>query len=100
MTIKIVVESLNVNERNGNNERGPWSIREQEMWAHLVDREGKAQPHPSRITIKLDKDQPAYAVGEYTLAPQSFYSGKFASLMFVPRLLPIKQQPASVQRAA
>ena len=93
------MESVNVTERNGNNERGAWSIREQEMWAHLFNREGKPMPHPSRISIRLDKDQPAYPVGEYTLSPQSFYSGKFASLMFIPRLIPMPKAPAFAKAA-
>jgi len=97
--IKIEVSSAAFDQKAGVSARTgkPYSIREQEAWAFLTDRDGKAQPHPSRIRISLRDDEQAYAPGMYQLDPSSVYVGDFNQLNIRARLRPL--QPA-VQRAA
>lgn len=91
MSIKIVVEKLDVQVKNGTNARGPWQIREQEVWAFFVDRQGVPHSHPSRAVVNLAENEQPYPPGDYTLSPTSFYSGNYAGIMFKPRLVPLKQ---------
>ncbi|MBF8179804.1 helix-destabilizing protein [Herminiimonas contaminans] len=76
---------------------GSWRIDEQEAFAYLADRKGKLHAHPTRITVRLEDGQSPYPIGEYTVAPASFYAGKYNSLMFSVRLVPMR---ATVKAAA
>jgi len=97
MSIRIVVETIDVQVKSGTNARGPWQIREQEVWAYFFNREGKPHAHPSRCVVNLADDQQPYPVGDYTLSPTSFFGGKYNSIMFSPRLIPAR---APVSKAA
>jgi hypothetical protein len=97
MSIKIVIEDVVVDTKTGHGAKGPWSITEQEAFAYLADRKGVLHRHPTRITVRLDDGQAPYAIGEYTVAPASFYAGKYNSLMFSVRLVPMR---ATVKAAA
>ncbi|CAL61687.1 putative Helix-destabilizing protein [Herminiimonas arsenicoxydans] len=90
MTIKIVVEEVNVDVKTGVGAKGPWRIEEQEVFAYLADRKCKLHAHPTRITVRLEDGQLPYPIGEYTISPNSFYAGKYNSLMFSARLVPMR----------
>lgn len=97
--IRIEIKSTEVNVRSGNNARGPWQIRTQPAFAYTVDRNGKPYEYPERISLQLDDDQHPYAIGNYTLAPQSLYVAEYGRLnLGRPQLTPIQAKP--VQAAA
>lgn len=91
MSIRVAIENEQVEVKSGTNSRGPWQIREQECWAYLCNRDGTPQKHPSRIVVTLEDNQQPYPIGDYTVAPTSFYVGQYGSLMFRARLHPVKQ---------
>jgi hypothetical protein len=82
MSIRIEVKSANVHENSGTAKATgkPYTIRKQTAWAHVVDQDGKQYDFPARIEIQLDSDQTPYAVGNYTIAPSSFFVGEFDKL--------------------
>lgn len=80
MSIRIEVKNSQVAERSGEKNGKPWTIRNQTAWAYTFDREGKANDYPLRIEIQLEKDQSAYAPGNYSVAPTSFMVGDYDKL--------------------
>lgn len=68
-----------------------YTISEQEGWAYFHDREGRLNPHPSRVRITLDRDQQPYPVGNYTLSPESLYADQWGQICVRPRLRLIPQ---------
>lgn len=94
MTIKIEIVSRDVDVRSGKNDRGDWVIREQHAYMHKG-----TDPYPDRIKITLDKDQSPYEPGNYQLADNSFFVGKYNDLMCRPRLAPLVA-PANQQKAS
>jgi len=93
MSIKIEVSNETVEVRSGVSAKTgkPYSMREQEAYAHTVSRDGSAQKYPQRIKITLGDQQPAYPVGIYTVAAESFFVDRFDSLSLglVLRPLPV-----------
>lgn len=67
----------------------PYAIREQEGWCFFYGRDGKPLPHPQRIRLTLDDQQPPYELGSYQLDPASLYPGKFGQIMVAARLRPL-----------
>jgi len=82
MSIRIEVKSAVVAENSGVAKASgkPYTIRKQTAWAHVVDQDGKPYDYPARTDIQLEHDQPAYPVGNYTIAPASFFIGDFDKL--------------------
>lgn len=74
--IKIEVKSETVHERTIKG----FTFREQMAWAHLVARDGSAEPYPRQIVVSLEDGKPAHKAGMYTLLPQSFYTDKYDHL--------------------
>lgn len=98
--IRVQVESAVVEVKSGTSARtgNPYSIREQDVWAYLSGRDGKALPHPQRVRITLDDSQTEpYPVGEYVLDPASIYVGDYSQLQIRARL---RRVNPVVQRAA
>lgn len=60
--------------RTGRNVGQGYCIRKQAGWIDT----GKA--FPVEVTIELDRDQAAFPVGEYVVAPHCFYVAKFGEL--------------------
>ena len=98
--LKIEIQSAEVNVKAGTSARTgkPYSIREQQGYAHTVDRSGKPNPYPARCSFTLGDDQPPYAPGLYQLAPESIYINRFGQLEISPVLKPLS--PVSVPKAA
>ena len=85
--LKVKVKIYNgVTERNGENDRGPWSMREQSA---QID--GGVETPSQPFNIRLDKDQVPYAAGNY-LAELKPQQGRFrGSLDWVfTRFEPVK----------
>lgn len=83
--IKIEIDSDQIDERRGTNEKGDWSIRSQKAYAHLP-----GNKYPSETSITLDRNQEAYSKGVYTLDPSSIILGNYNSLQLRPKLKPLK----------
>lgn len=89
--ITIEIQSAEVRVKSGTSARTgkPYSIREQEGYAHTFDRGGKPNPYPVRFTVTLGDDQSPYPVGKYQLAPESIYTNRFNQLEISPVLRPM-----------
>lgn len=89
--IKIEIQSGEVRTKSGVSARTgkPYTIREQDGYAHTCDRHGKPNPYPVRLAISLADDQPPYQPGLYTLAPESLYTNRFNQLEISPVLKPM-----------
>jgi len=55
-------------------------LHEQEAWAYLLSRQGKLNPHPTKIIITHDKPENVYPKGVYMLAPESVYADGYGKL--------------------
>jgi len=98
MSILIEIKSTHVQSKTVTRKADgkQFTFKEQTGWAHLVGRDGTANPYPERITLSLDMDNPVpYPEGSYTLAPSSFYKDAFGALIVSPRLVPAKTRAAS-----
>lgn len=82
--ITIEVEKASFDEKSGTTKNGkPYSIREQECYAHVLDRDtGKARKYPVKTRVMLDKDAAPYQPGMYTIDPASVQVGDFDALSF------------------
>lgn len=81
--IKIEVKSTEVRTVSGTSKKTGkgYTIRDQEAYAHTLDKDGKPRPYPERISLQLEQDQPAFEVGTYAISPASIYVGDFGRLM-------------------
>jgi len=93
MTIRVTVKNTDLRQRT---KKGTGEIfaYEQQAYAWLFGRDGKPEEYPEKITLTIwmregKPEHPAYAPGEYTLAPASFSVGEYGSLQCSPRLLPV-----------
>jgi len=102
MSIKIEVSSDTVITRSGISARTgkPYSMREQEAYAHTVSRDGQPSKYPQRIKITLGDTQAPYQPGLYTVAPESFYTDRFESLTLGLVLRPLPAASATQSKAA
>ncbi len=60
--------------------RGAFEFFEQTGWATFLNQDGKPDPHPQKVTIQLQKDQPAYKLGSYQIHPSSFYRNRYGNI--------------------
>ena len=94
--IQVSVTSTEVRNQSGTAKASgkPYSMNFQTVWFHTVDRNGVKNPYPEKAEIILEKDAQGaalfYPVGEYTMAPQSFYVGRNGTPEIAPRLVPLK----------
>lgn len=100
--IRIEVETAEVMTKSGIAAATgkPYTIREQNAWAYLIGQDGKPNKHPEAMKITLERDQPPYAVGAYTLDPGALYVAQFGKLSIGRiRLNPIQSPVQSVKAA-
>lgn len=64
--------------------------RTQEAYAHTVRVDGTPHAYPTRVEFFLDRDQPPYGPGLYTLTPASLYVS-MGRLVVAPKLIPAKR---------
>jgi len=97
--IKIEVKSTEVRTINGTSKKTgkPYTIRDQEAYAHTLDKDGKPRAYPERISLQLEGDQPPFDPGTYHLSPSSVYVGDFGRLMLGR---PVLVKAPAVSRAA
>lgn len=89
--IRVTVAQSTVREMKGTSQKTgrPYEMRFQTAYAHTVDKDGNPPPFPEKIEISLDRDQPAYGRGEYTLHPSSLYVDRDGRLACGIRLTPL-----------
>lgn len=89
--IQIEVKSAQVETKTGTSSKTgkPYQIAEQEAWGHFTDQHGKPHPYPQKIRITLEDGRQPYAVGTYTLAPESLYPDRFGQITIRAKLKPI-----------
>lgn len=108
MKLKILVikvEDEKTETKSGTKDGKAWAIHEQRAYVQLFDSDGQPKKYPTEIRVAVEADdrgipQP-YPVGEYTLAPECFYVGKYDSLTLgrlqlvaLPVSEPAKSEPA------
>lgn len=81
---KIEIKSTELKLVQGTSQKSgkAYSFHTQQAYAHV---EGKAYPVEFRLTI--DNGSSAFPVGNYTIAPSSFYVDKFGNLSISPKLV-------------
>lgn len=98
MSIRIEVKSAAVVENSGVAKATgkPYTIRKQTAWAHVMDQDGKPYEYPARIELQLENDQAPHPVGNYTIAPASFFVGDYDKLAMRRLVLsPLKANSAA-----
>lgn len=91
--IRIRVLSPEVREMQGvsKNTGKDYHLRMQTAYAYTVDEQGTVAELPDKFTMMLEKDQPAYAAGWYTIHPASLYVSYDGNLGMRLRLAPVKE---------
>ncbi|UTH73588.1 G5P family DNA-binding protein [Chromobacterium sp. IIBBL 290-4] len=76
--IVVEVEKADVAERSGVGEKGPWKIRNQIVYGHLMDPEtATLKRYPTEIKVRLQDDQRPYVPGYYMLSPTSIFADRY-----------------------
>jgi hypothetical protein len=94
--IKIAVSSPEIVERKGVGKTSgkDYHLRIQTAHAFTVSTEGVVSEYPDKFEILLDKDQPPYARGNYTLSPSAVFVGREGRMEVRPRLVPLAASKA------
>ena len=90
--IRIEVKSATAREISGNAKgtNKPYSFGVQEVWAHVVDKDGKPQPYPVKTEVMLENGKAPYPVGNYVLDATSIYVNRNGRLDLTARLVAAK----------
>lgn len=81
--IRIEVESTSVDERHGISAKNkPWTMREQKVYAHVLEESGKPAKYPVKCKVLLEENQSPYQPGFYTIDPRSIQVGEYEALGF------------------
>jgi len=86
--IKIVITSSDVRNMAGIGKVSgkPYDLNFQTAHAFTVSPDGVCGQFPDKFEIMLDKGQPPYAPGNYTLSPAAVYVSRDGNLDIKPRL--------------
>lgn len=99
--IKVEVTSTAVRRMTGNAKATgkPYDMSFQDVWMFLSDRDGRPDPHPTKVEISLPKDKDGaalfYQPGTYQLHPSSIYVDGKGRLSVAPRLAAVAPAPKS-----
>lgn len=99
--IKVQITSTNVRRMQGNAKATgkPYDMSFQDAWMFLTDRDGNADPYPTKVEIILPKDKDGaalyYNAGFYQLHPSSIYVDQGGNLALSPRLVALAPAPKS-----
>jgi hypothetical protein len=75
--IRVLVKDAAVSDRSGTKNGKPWHMRTQVAWAQLP-----AKPYPVEISITLQGEQAAFAIGEYELGAECVWVSRYGELQF------------------
>jgi len=94
--IKIVITSPDVTNRAGVGKVSgkPYDFNTQTAHAFTMSDQGVVSEFPDKFEIMLDKGQPPYARGHYTLSPSAVQVSRDGRLDIRPRLVPVVQASA------
>jgi len=93
------IEGTEVNEKSGVKADKPWKMRFQLVTITGHYKDGFPARYPVETTIQLEDDAPAYPVGKYTLASDSFFFGDFGRFTLGRiKLVPLKDHLSEIQR--
>ena len=89
--IKIVITSPDVVNRAGIGKSSgkAYDFNIQTAHAFTMSDDGVMQEFPDKFEMILDKDQPPFPRGHYTLSPSSVYVSRDGRLECRPRLVPV-----------
>ena len=99
--IKVQITSTAVRRMTGNAKGTgkPYDMSFQDAWMFLTDRDGKADPYPTKVEVMLPKDKDGaalfYPEGNYQLHPSSIYVDQQGRLALSPRLVALAPAPKS-----
>lgn len=86
---KVEIKSEEVKTRSGSKDGRHWEIKEQSGWVHIP-----GKPYPQEVSLRLESNAPAYPVGDYRIAPSSFYVGRYGDLQVRIELEKVAQPAA------
>lgn len=95
------IDSTQVKEKSGVGEKTgkPYCMRFQQVSITGLIIDGFPARFPRETTIQLEDDAQPYAVGRYTIAPDSFFFGDFGRFTLGRiKLIPLKDYLADMQR--
>jgi len=99
LKVEVVTSMVDIKSGTSAKTGRPYSIREQECWIAFFGRDGKPNPHPTKVKLTLDEDQNPYEIGDYILDPASLYADRFGQLAIRARLRKVAQAAAPAQPA-
>ncbi|MET3177082.1 UNVERIFIED_ORG: hypothetical protein ABIC43_000221 [Variovorax guangxiensis] len=95
--IRVSVTSTAVRDQSGTSKTSgkAYHMSFQTVWMWLTDRDGKPDPHPTKVEVILPRDKADnaavfYPEGEYQLAPSSIYVDARGNVAVAPRLVPLR----------
>lgn len=89
-------EEIRPSDRPGAKQFKPFLKRTQPAYVQLYGESGALEEYPRMFRIPLDKTQPAYPPGVYSLDPGSHYVDRNGNLAVGRvRLQPVKTMPAA-----
>ncbi len=75
----------------------PYDMSFQDAWFFLTDKDGRADPYPTKVEITLPKDKDGaalfYPEGDYQLHPSSIYVDRSGNVAVAPRLVAVQRAP-------
>jgi len=85
--MRLEIKSMELKLVQGKSQRSgkDYSFHTQQAYAHLA-----GKPYPVECRVNVDAGQSAFALGFYTLKPESFYVDKFGNLGLSPKLELVK----------
>jgi hypothetical protein len=91
--IRIEIQNTNTRRVEGVSKKTgkPFLFFEQEGYAFVADRDGKAKNYPDACKFTFDDLTKVYQPGVYTLAPGSIWVDKFGSLNLSPKLTALQK---------
>lgn len=100
--IRVSIAQTTVRELSGVSSKTgkPYQLRFQTGYAHTVDKDGNPPAYPEKFEISLDREQPAYQPGDYTLHPSAVYVDRDNRLAVSARLTPAPKAPATPAKTA
>lgn len=101
MSLRIEIKHPSFTEISGTSKAGnPYTMRKQPGYAYTYDKAGMPNPYPELIEINLEKDQPAFPVGFYTVSDSCFFVGDIHQLSIGRLVLTPVAATASSAKAA
>lgn len=86
-----IAETINYNSKKDGT---PQQLRKQTGYAHVVNESNEPALYPEKFGFLLNKEQAAFAAGDYTLHPSAITVRDGALVLSSNRLTPVKTKAA------